>query len=178
MTSRFIVVDTRAGKSQVVSEGQPPSNCFESVPGFDPAVIWGTDPVPVLPWDGVNPLSKTKSLMPAPGGTRLWRVVFPPDSIMASPEFDPESAGAEYAERLPGFFDYFEAENPGMHETPTIDYDVVLEGEITLELDDGKLVELKRGDVVVQHGTRHAWRNRTTKPATMLFVLIGTARTA
>ncbi len=173
MSSKFIVVDNRDGKSQVVREGSPPSNAFTSVPGFDPSVVWGTDPAAELPWDGINPATKTKSLMPDDGGTRLWRVVFPPDTVMASPGFDPAAAGAEYAARLPGFIEHFEAENPGMHTTPTIDYDIVLEGEITLELDDGKFIDLKQGDIVVQHGTRHAWRNRGTKHATMIFILVG-----
>ena len=60
-----------------------------------------------------------------------------------------------------------------MHTTPTVDYGVVLDGEVWLELDDGKTVHLKEHDVVVQNGTRHAWRNKGTKPATMAFVLIG-----
>jgi hypothetical protein len=50
---------------------------------------------------------------------------------------------------------------------------LVYEGEIWLELDDAKTVHLKRGDVVVQNGTRRAWRNKGTKPVTMLFFLNG-----
>ncbi|MCQ9146157.1 cupin domain-containing protein [Ochrobactrum sp. BTU2] len=173
MSSKLIVVDNRDGKSQTVSESDTPSNAFASVPGFDPAVVWGTAASASLPWDGVNSATTTRSLMPPTGGTRLWRVVFPPDSVMASPDFDPGKAGAEYAQRLPGFIEHFEPDNPGMHTTPTVDYDIVLEGEISLELDDGKLIDLEQGDIVVQHGTRHAWRNRGTKPATMIFVLIG-----
>lgn len=59
-----------------------------------------------------------------------------------------------------------------MHTTPTVDYDVVIEGEVWLELSEGE-VHLTTGDVVVQHGTRHAWRNKGDKPATVLAVLIG-----
>jgi hypothetical protein len=66
-----------------------------------------------------------------------------------------------------------EPENPGMHTTPTIDYGFVLNVEIWLELDDGKTVHLKEHDVVVQNGARHAWRNKSDKPVTMAFVLIG-----
>jgi quercetin dioxygenase-like cupin family protein len=60
-----------------------------------------------------------------------------------------------------------------MHKTNTLDYAVVYLGEICLELDDAKTTHLKRGDVVVQNGTRHAWRNKATTPVTMLFVLNG-----
>ncbi|RYF63003.1 MAG: cupin domain-containing protein, partial [Comamonadaceae bacterium] len=66
----------------------------------------------------------------------------------------------------------------GMHTTDSIDYDIVLEGEITLELDDGQQVQLRKHEVAVQHGNRHAWRNLSDQPATMLFVLLGAARTA
>jgi quercetin dioxygenase-like cupin family protein len=60
-----------------------------------------------------------------------------------------------------------------MHKTNTVDYAVVHDGEIWLELDDRETIHLKRGDVVVQNGTRHAWRNKGTKPVTMLFFLNG-----
>lgn len=83
---------------------------------------------------------------------------------------------APSSRRVPGLAETFEPEHPGMHTTDSIDYDVVLEGEITLELDDGVQVPLRRHDVVVQHGNRHAWRNPGDRPATMLFVLIGTRR--
>ena len=61
--------------------------------------------------------------------------------------------------------------DPAMHITRTIDYAIILSGEIDLELDEGE-VHLKQGDVVVQRGTRHAWRNRGTRPCTVAFVLV------
>ena len=60
-----------------------------------------------------------------------------------------------------------------MHTTPTVDYGIVLEGEIWLELDNGQLWKLKKHDIIVQNGTRHAWRNPSSSPATLAFVLIG-----
>jgi quercetin dioxygenase-like cupin family protein len=60
-----------------------------------------------------------------------------------------------------------------MHTTPTIDYGIVLEGEIWLELDDGHTVHLEKHDVFVQNATRHAWRNKSATPTKMAFVLIG-----
>jgi mannose-6-phosphate isomerase-like protein (cupin superfamily) len=100
-------------------------------------------------------------------------VTFPPDSIFADPSFDREAARDESLIRLRGLADHFEKEDPGMHKTNTVDYSVVYDGEMWLELDDGKTLHLNRGDVVVQNGTRHAWRNKGTKPVTMLFFLNG-----
>ena len=104
-------------------------------------------------------------------------VRFPPDSVFAEPGFDPVAAGREQARHIPGLAERFEAENPGMHTTDTVDYDIVLDGEIWLELDDGAEAHLRQGDVAVQCGTRHAWRNKSARPATMAFVLIGAVRT-
>jgi uncharacterized cupin superfamily protein len=60
-----------------------------------------------------------------------------------------------------------------MHTTPTIDFEVVLSGEVWLELDDGVEVHLKPGDCVVQNGTRRAWRNHGTDVARLAVFLIG-----
>jgi quercetin dioxygenase-like cupin family protein len=57
-----------------------------------------------------------------------------------------------------------------MHRTRTIDYGVVLDGEVDLELDDGSVVTMRRGDVVVQRGTAHAWHNRSSSTVRLFFV--------
>ena len=64
--------------------------------------------------------------------------------------------------------------HPGMHKTKTIDYIILLEGEVTLLLDDGE-VEMKPFDVVVQRQTNHAWVNRGTETATLVAVLMDVA---
>jgi quercetin dioxygenase-like cupin family protein len=64
---------------------------------------------------------------------------------------------------------------PRMHRTDSIDYAVVIEGEIDMELDDGVMVRLKAGDVLVQRGTIHNWINRGTVPCTIAFSLIAAA---
>jgi quercetin dioxygenase-like cupin family protein len=77
------------------------------------------------------------------------------------------SARSEALIRLRELADHFEKEDPAMQKTNTVDYAVVSEGEIWLGLDDAKTVDLKRGDVVVQNGTRHAWRNKGSAQVTM-----------
>ena len=62
-----------------------------------------------------------------------------------------------------------------MHRTWSVDYGIVLDGQVDLELDDGICVHLQAGDVVVQRGTIHAWANRSTSAARMIFVLIDAA---
>ena len=98
---------------------------------------------------------------------------FPPVSVFSSPEFDPVLTHKEQAEHIPGMVDSFEPSDPAMHTTKSIDYGVVLDGEIWLELDDGVSVHLRQGDVFIQGAARHAWRNKGAIPAKVLFVLIG-----
>lgn len=100
-------------------------------------------------------------------------MTFPPDSVRMTPDFDPEFAIPEHAAASPGIAETFEADDPGMHTTPTVDFGVVIDGTIVLELDNGVTVSLSKGDTVVQHGARHAWRNPGDRSATMAFVLLG-----
>jgi quercetin dioxygenase-like cupin family protein len=65
-----------------------------------------------------------------------------------------------------------------MHTTDTIDFEVILAGELVLELDDGAEKVLRPGDTVVQNGTRHRWHNRGSEPATMAVFMTGARRTA
>ena len=178
MQHRRIVTGQDAnGKSVVVSDGPAPrTGVFKTIPGFVNSLVWTTPPAPALPWAGGDPTPDTPSLLPPVGATHLLVVTFPPDSVMRRADFDPVAAGAESATLLPGLAERFEAEAPGMHTTDSVDYDIVLQGEIHLELDDGAVVRLVPGDVAIQNGTRHAWRNRSEQPATMVFVLIGAER--
>ena len=95
---------------------------------------------------------------------------------MQSPSFNGPAAAEENLKVVPGLAECFERENPGMHTTDTVDYGIVLDGEIWLELDDGRVQHLQKHDVVIQNGTRHAWRNKTERPTLMAFVLIGARR--
>ena len=79
--------------------------------------------------------------------------------------------------KLPGLGAHMEPGAPGMHTTATIDFEVVLDGEVWLELDDGEEVHLHAGDCVVQNGTRHAWRNHGSAPARLAVFLIGAHHT-
>jgi hypothetical protein len=169
---RRIVTGNVNGKSVVQSDEPLPAYEFKTVPGYEHTLIWVNPETPDLSREQRFD-RYPESVVPGPGGTSLHFVTFPPGSVFAGPSFDGEAAQKESLVRLPGLADHFEKEDPGMHKTNTVDYAVVYEGDIWMELDDGEILHLKRGDVVVQNGTRHAWRNKGPKPVAMLFFLNG-----
>jgi hypothetical protein len=171
-TYRRIVTGNVNGKSVVQSDEPLLAYKFKTVPGYEHTLIWVNPSTPDLSKEQRFDRYPS-SVVPGPGGTSLHFVTFPPGSVFADPSFDGEAAQEEALIRLPGLADHFEKEDPGMHKTNTVDYAVVYDGEMWLELDDGQTLNLNRGDVVVQNGTRHAWRNKGTKPVTMLFFLNG-----
>ncbi|MBT2322412.1 cupin domain-containing protein [Variovorax paradoxus] len=178
MKIRRVVAGTGAGgKSQVFSDAAAPRSVeFKTVPGFAATLLWSTQAGDAVARGEAVDRSLQANFVPAEGETRLMVVTFPPDSVMMRADFDAAAFGAEFGALVPGLAETFEPEHPGMHTSDSIDYDVVLDGEITLELDDGAQVQLRRHDIAVQHGNRHAWRNPGDRPATMLFVLIGARR--
>ena len=113
-----------------------------------------------------------RSLHPAPQGTIFRISIVPPetDEIL-----NLDASKAQEVFKGVGNADASTlgrgVRHPLMHRTETVDYAVVLEGEITMLLDDSE-VRLKAGDVVIQRGTHHAWSNRSGKPVRMLNVLM------
>jgi mannose-6-phosphate isomerase-like protein (cupin superfamily) len=170
---RRVVTAVRDGVSVFVSDGPTPNaHVYDSLPGMMTSVLYTTATSATYPDHDVETAPLRGRLVPAPGETTLLIVTFPPDRVFGSPDFDPEAAGVEQYDFAPDFAERFELDNPGKHQTDSVDYDIVLDGEIWLELDE-ETKHLRAGDVVVQCGTRHAWRNPGDRPATMCFVLFG-----
>ncbi|MDH2329189.1 cupin domain-containing protein [Cereibacter sp. SYSU M97828] len=163
--AKLYVAANASGKSVFLHEGEIASNLFRHLPGFDPVVVWGKSA------DGTVYQPGDTALAP-PGGSRLLIVTFPPPHAQEG-HADPADIGIEMAERLPGLAETFEADGSGMHRTPTYDYGIVLDGEIQLELDDGEVRVLRKGDVSIHDRTRHGWRNTSPTPCTIAFVMIG-----
>ena len=169
---RRVVTGNVSGKSVVQSDEPLPAYEFKTVPGYEHTLVWVNPTTPDLREEQRFD-RYPESVVPGPGGTSLHFVTFPPSSVFADPSFDGEASRKEALIRLRGLADHFEKEDPAMHKTNTVDYAIVFDGEMWLELDDAKTIHLKKGDVVVQNGTRHAWRNKGNAPVTMLFFLNG-----
>ena len=164
------------GKAVFSSDGAPPVVIeLDSSPGNEFFMIWGTDDVPQVPTDGADPTLSMESFSPGPYGTRFLINRFPPGMGTDAVEGTIGTA-EEFANKMPGISESLESEDPMMHTTDTIDYGIVLSGEMWLELDDGVEAHLTVGDCIIQNGTRHAWRNRGSEPCVMAFVMVGARR--
>jgi mannose-6-phosphate isomerase-like protein (cupin superfamily) len=175
---RIVTGRDQRGKSVILTEGEPPrSTGFTNLPGLHFYEIWATDATQHAPVAGEDPTLTIRDFIAPPNGTRFRINIFPPDAqrgeMAARGQIDLSQAGAEYAAAMPDLAAASEPENFGMHTTKTLDYNVVLSGEVWCELDDGVEVQLKAGDCLVQGATRHAWHNKGTEPCVMAAVMVG-----
>lgn len=169
---RVVTGHDERGRAVVVDDAVVAPITLSLLPGFETIELWHTNATPGMP-DELGEAGAPR-YFPPPGGTVLRVVTFPPDgSGMLAPDFDIAAAFDEANEKVPDLVAKLEPDNPGMHTTDSVDYGIVLEGELELELDDGATTTVLPGTIVVQRGTRHAWRNRTDRPARMAFVLVG-----
>lgn len=175
MDVRCVVTGQDAsGKSVFVKDAPVAPVTLALLPGFEFHRLWGSESVVKLPSSGAAP--PHPRYFPPKGGFRFGFFTIPPETQAASTVANLASAFAELQQKLPGMAEVLEPENPGMHTTDTVDFDVVISGEVYLELDDGSEVLLKAGDCVVQNGTRHAWRNRSSANCVIAVTLVGAER--
>jgi mannose-6-phosphate isomerase-like protein (cupin superfamily) len=176
MNIRCVITgQTESGKSVFVRDVPVAPVTLALLPGFEFHRLWGSESVVDLPSDGTAP--PHPGYFPPPSGFRFGFFTIPPEAVAPTPT-DLNAAFAELHQKLPGMAEALERENPGMHTTNTVDFDVVISGEVYLELDDGSEVLLKAGDCVVQNGTRHAWRNRSSANCVVAVTLVGAKRAA
>ena len=137
--------------------------------------LWRADSTPPFSDAGTNGPKTT--FFPQLGGYRFFLFTYPPGDASADLEgVDIEAGLRELQEKLPGVLETNEYDNPGMHTTDTVDMEIVLSGEIVLELDDGVEKTLRAGDVSIQNGTRHRWHNRSNQQAVIAVAMVGASR--
>jgi len=171
---RIVTGHDAGGKAVVLSDDY--AHAIKTVPQWPGLVstdIWKTNAMPVpIAKDERDPTLTPRSLHPAPNGTTFRISIVPPESDFVR-NLDPAQSQALFGGvgNAKASTHGRGGRHPLMHRTETLDYAVVLEGEITMLLDDSE-VNLKAGDVVIQRGTNHAWSNRSGKPVRMLYILI------
>jgi len=163
-----------SGKSVIIRNTPVKPVHLSLLPGYEFHRLWGSDSVPELPSDGTPPPHFL--YFPPKNGFRFAFFTIPPNSTTNLEQIDIASALEEIQRELPGMMEVLEPDHPGLHTTDTVDFDVIVSGEIYLELDDGVEVLLKAGDCVIQNGTRHAWRNRSSQNCLISVALVGAVR--
>ena len=159
---RRVVTGHREGKAVVLYDSAAPNQKVRQASGLVSTLVWATDETPADISGSADRAAREIGVPPPPGGS-IFRVVdFPPEKARRSRE-------AILAEM--GVGDHGGARHPGMHRTRSVDYAIVLKGEIDMLLDEGE-VHLQAGDVLVQQGTNHAWVNRSAAACRIAFVLI------
>jgi len=159
---RVVTGDDASGASRIVEDA--PATVIRTVPerpGYRAVNVWRTN---------ADEVEKHQGILPPKGGTILRIIDFPPEPR------DPEERRRRIAATFGGIFkdashDKREGKHPGMHRTQTVDYAIVLEGEIWAVMDQDETL-LRAGDVLIQRGTNHAWANRSNATARIAFVLI------
>ena len=161
------------GRAIVSIDGALPTVVeIAAIPGTVFHEVWSTAESPARVDNGADPTVGMLMLAPPPGGTRVRFVDIPPDTAellshgAARMKDAFSQIGDEHASTVQAH-----SPHPLMHRTESVDYGVVISGELTLVLDDSEVL-LKPGSVVVQRGTNHAWANRSDRPCRMLFVLV------
>ena len=155
---RVVTGHTPDGKSIIASDTEVDAIAIGEL-GSSTTLVWGRDDMAEFPDDGAPP--PFEAGFPRPGGCAIAVMALAPEGD----EFD------EFVRTA--LVPWCDPDEPGMHRTATLDYDVVLEGTIGLQVDDGVEVLLHPGDMVVQNGTRHRWVNRGDTVARLLAVTIG-----
>ena len=163
--TRRVVTGHRNGKGVVLYDGPAPNRKLRQASGLVSTLLWVTDESPADISGSADRAEREIGVPPPPRGSIFRVVEFPPARQGVSREAVLEEMGLPHQSH---------SIHPGMHKTRSIDYAVVMEGEIDMLLDDGE-VHLAAGDVLVQQGTNHAWVNRGTRPCRIAFVLIDAA---
>lgn len=161
------------GKAIVASSGSLPSVVeIQAIPGTVFHEVWETHATPAPLDNAADPTTGPLRLPPPPRGTRIRFVDIPPDTaeFLAQGATRMKDAFAQAGDAAASTVRRG-SPHPLMHRTESIDYGVVIDGEMTLVLDDSEVL-LKPGSVVIQRGTNHAWANRSGRPCRMLFVLV------
>ena len=174
---RRIVTGHDAMGRAIVQEDAPPPRVARIGGAHGPLFyeVWNTraTPAPIDRASG-EPAESGIVLAPPLGGTRIRVLDIPPEGDNFA-GLSPEEARAHFAEIGAPEASSFGAGAPArhamMHRTETIDYGIVLDGEIVLVLDEGE-VTARAGDIVIQRGTNHGWANRSDRTCRIAFVLI------
>jgi hypothetical protein len=168
---RVVTGHDASGRSVFVMDGAPPHVHRRSPGSAAVTELWETRATPADN-RGNDEVTDHPFRLPPPRHGSVFRIIdYPPDKERLA-------ALAQERSAHPGDADarlyHGASRHPGFHKTSSVDYAIVLAGEIYAMMDEGEVL-LRAGDVLIQRGTNHAWSNRSDAPARLAFVLIDAA---
>ena len=166
---RVVTGHDEEGKSIVVLDGPPAQSIGEDVGGL--FELWNTDGNLINTRDRIDRADDEILLSPPKNGSKFRYFQINPTPVGVPMEIMQEIAADAFEKIGAAHHRIDTSKHPAMHKTDTIDYIILLEGDVTLILDEEE-VRLEPHDVVVQRGTNHAWRNNGNEPALLIAVLI------
>ncbi len=166
---RIVTGHNEKGRSIVVSDGPPPKSIGEEVGGL--FELWSTDAGDVDSSEKSDNADTEILLCPTKGGTKFRYFQINPLPEGVPLDLMNQIAHENFSQVGAAHTRVDTAKHPAMHKTETIDYIILLKGEVTLILDEDE-IDLKPFDVVVQRGTNHAWQCKGNEPALFIAVLI------
>jgi mannose-6-phosphate isomerase-like protein (cupin superfamily) len=167
---RVVTGHDAAGKSVFVRDGAAPHVYCRSPGSAVVTELWETRGAPADNHGQAEVTDHPFRLAPPQTGTVFRIIEYPPDKERLAALAHERAAGDDGSGHIAAL-DRGSPPHPGFHKTHSVDYAIVLSGEIHALMDEGEVL-LKAGDVLIQRGTNHAWSNRTDAPATLAFVLI------
>jgi mannose-6-phosphate isomerase-like protein (cupin superfamily) len=167
---RIITAQDENENPVVLADGPAPKVITDPArPGYSSSTIWVTDSTPARIRGVKEAVHLDRTIEPPTGGSVCRIVTIPPDASFRNRVGAKEVQAFFKSVGSPGASTYSaDGSHPYRQKTITLDFCIVLEGEITLILDKEE-VNLKKGDIVVQRGTNHSWSNRSDKPCVMVF---------
>ena len=169
---RVVTGHDSQGKAVVAIDGPLPNVVeLQAIPGMIFHEVWETRGTPAVVDNSADPTTGPMMHGPPKQGTRIRFVDLPPDTNYLAEAESRMKALFQEVNNVEGLTTKEDSPHPMMHRTESIDYGIVIEGEMTLVLDDSE-VQLRAGSVVIQRGTNHAWSNRSGKVCRMLFIQI------
>ncbi|NIO09540.1 MAG: cupin domain-containing protein [Deltaproteobacteria bacterium] len=165
---RIVTGHDAQGRSVILMDGDAP-NVRERPGGGAVTNIWTTDSAPASNRGSEDMGSRLNTLQPPPNGAGFRIVEYPPDSARFAAGTKEDTAFRDAGLGRAAATDT--SRHPGMHKTNSIDYALVLSGEIYAVMDEGETL-MRPGDCLIQRGTSHAWSNRSNEPCLVAFVLI------
>ena len=166
---RIITGHDENGRSIISIDGPPARSIGEDVGGL--FEIWNTDGSDIISSDSTDRADEDIILSPSKGGTKFRYFQINPMPEGVSNEMMQEIAADAFEKIGASHHRIDTSKHPAMHKTETIDYIILLKGDVTLILDEEE-VDLKPFDVVVQRGTNHAWTNNGNEPALLIAILV------